>query len=170
MRYWGWYSAASIVALIIALIVRSYWAITPTIGYCALCWALITIAVIFKIKESMGLKYGKIDIFSHIVLLFGIFLNAMVTLSNSGYMPVYPCPYFEIIPYAMWTLANTSHNLLYLSDRFIFAVDSLYVNVSVGDLVIFFSLIMMFISWIAHKRYKFMYTVGEKEYENCSSY
>lgn len=113
MRYWKWYTAASLIALIIALMVRnSLWmGDLPLLG-CILCWSTVAIAICFKLKESLELGFSNIDIHSHILLLVGIAMNAIVTMSNNGYMPV--CLYDNnIYAHAMWMQALPTDKMLF---------------------------------------------------------
>lgn len=129
-------SAAKFLLLILMVIGRMLWTDYPTVWFCAAFWLA---ALAWDGLNLFTASSRKNQVFWASVNIGG-YLNAIVTLANNGKMPVIG---HGVSGESVWVVANESHRLLFLCDRF--------ARFSIGDLLMFTGGVVTLVIWLADK-------------------
>ena len=122
--------------ILAGIIIRfAYWQRHPSLLSASIFWGVILAGfIIIGIAERSSFK-----VLPRAGVISGAALNAVCILSNGGFMPT-----SGETSHSVWVTSNsTTHNLLFLSDR--------YGGVSIGDFIIFGSLLMLLGYWLTQR-------------------
>ncbi len=80
-QLWQWRYVVLVLALLFAA--RTYWQIAPGLATAAACWLVLLVVILWLLR-----RFSLSNTPTGVLLLSGFALNAIVTLTNGGFMPV----------------------------------------------------------------------------------
>jgi hypothetical protein len=123
------------------LFLRVLWQWFPSLLTCVLFWYTV-----FTIEVRQLSRAEKVNWWSKTPGLIGAAMNAAVTITNDGRMPVLST---KFRPVSLW-VAGTGKHLLFLCDRF----DGRWAILSLGDFFIIGGILIPIVQWLIRRSFK----------------